>query len=659
MSQRGTLDTINWIKQSRLCYTRFLAGSPFSVSPDPGVSITSYGLPKGVLIPLMKKTDDVNSIRLANTLLGISRVLPGHKKPDLSTITTPSTSIDPWINFQDDVKAIMTRKGWRLSRPIWDRYHLSTRAGPNCQAMVGAALEASLLSQETLTYIKILGGEELIKKIEVNRSLDQARYMELFAPKLVGKPLRLSKLSQILDREGKNRIIAIVDYWSQSALFPLHKGVFSLLKRIRNDCTFNQSHFRSILPQQGPYYSYDLTAATDRFPIDFQEMVVSILVGDKEYANAWKEIISNREFYVPWTGDTIKYSCGQPMGAYSSWAVFTLCHHIVVALAAKRCNIHHFTDYALLGDDIVIANTAVAQEYALILASLGVSISETKSHVSVDTYEFAKRWIHKGQEVSGLPLSLFSLNYTKPKWFDIVEGVKQAEARWLPRYYTLASPAFFTDLFKAYGLHHGLSVRLSNKARIFLEFPMKGDHLGRLTEKCIFLSSHFFPGLLGCSNLVRSKVLIWSLLSFAKTALVASAMKKSVRTANTVIRKLLTSGLIPESDSQSILFDLVIPSVCRDYCQGLQEVYEKLRGFMQSGRGRPITIGANYYRLTLLPEDIMSHRSERLSIYTNVSILWKAKKLSSAIQLDRHLASLESTDDSNYSWMNFHKALGA
>jgi hypothetical protein len=45
----------------------------------------------------------------------------------------------------------------------------------------------------------------------------------------------------------------------------------------------------------------------------------------------------------------------------------------------------------ILGDDIVIHNDKVAKEYGRILQSLGVSISEAKTHVSKDTFEFAKR----------------------------------------------------------------------------------------------------------------------------------------------------------------------------------------------------------------------------------------------------------------------------
>lgn len=47
--------------------------------------------------------------------------------------------------------------------------------------------------------------------------------------------------------------------------------------------------------------------------------------------------------------------------------------------------------YALLGDDIVIADRQVAEAYIVLVRSLGVGISDLKSHISPDLYEFAKR----------------------------------------------------------------------------------------------------------------------------------------------------------------------------------------------------------------------------------------------------------------------------
>jgi hypothetical protein len=55
------------------------------------------------------------------------------------------------------------------------------------------------------------------------------------------------------------------------------------------------------------------------------------------------------------------------------------------------CGISNFKDYILLGDDIVIKNDKVASKYIKIMTRLGVDISLHKTHVSKDTYEFAKR----------------------------------------------------------------------------------------------------------------------------------------------------------------------------------------------------------------------------------------------------------------------------
>lgn len=63
-------------------------------------------------------------------------------------------------------------------------------------------------------------------------------------------------------------MIAIGDYFSQTVLKPFHTYLFSVLRRIRQDCTFDQSKFQEKLGEtKGPFYSMDLSNATDRFPI--------------------------------------------------------------------------------------------------------------------------------------------------------------------------------------------------------------------------------------------------------------------------------------------------------------------------------------------------------------------------------------------------------
>jgi len=86
---------------------------------------------------------------------------------------------------------------------------------------------------------------------------------------------------------------------------------------MKGDCTFKQDSFRKWLPAVGPYWSYDLSCATDRFPVDFQQRILGALVGD-DYAMAWKRLLTDQAFMAQWNQTEYKYAVGQPMGAYSS-----------------------------------------------------------------------------------------------------------------------------------------------------------------------------------------------------------------------------------------------------------------------------------------------------------------------------------------------------
>jgi hypothetical protein len=125
--------------------------------------------------------------------------------------------------------------------------------------------------------------------------------------------------------------------------------------------------------------------------VGLQKKFLSILYKDEGYSfgQAWQNLLVKRDFYHD--DHDYRYSVGQPMGAYSSWAAFTITHHLVVAWAAHQSGLSNFCDYIILGDDIVIKNNKVAKNYIKAMTRLGVDISVPKTHVSKDTYEFAKR----------------------------------------------------------------------------------------------------------------------------------------------------------------------------------------------------------------------------------------------------------------------------
>jgi hypothetical protein len=216
------------------------------------------------------------------------------------------------------------------------------------------------------------------------------------------KKLHLGKLAVVRDVAGKARVVAITTWWIQAALKPLHDGLFALLKRIPQDGTFDQEAPLNLLikrtPREQTFYCFDLSAATDRLPLDVQRDIINHLcpvLGD-----LWFKLIKSIDYW--YNGRYINYAVGQPMGAYSSFAMLAITHHTIIRYAALAVGIHDFRSYAVLGDDVVIANDEVASSYLEVMKDLGVKINLSKSIISKDIAEFAKRW--KGLGIDFTPI---------------------------------------------------------------------------------------------------------------------------------------------------------------------------------------------------------------------------------------------------------------
>jgi hypothetical protein len=101
------------------------------------------------------------------------------------------------------------------------------------------------------------------------------------------------KVVSIPDVEGKTREVAVLDYFTQTSLRPLHKYLFRVLRKIPQDCTFNQGAFSSKIElsvSDKKFYSVDLTAATDRFPIKLITEILSYPLGS-QFANHWQSVM--------------------------------------------------------------------------------------------------------------------------------------------------------------------------------------------------------------------------------------------------------------------------------------------------------------------------------------------------------------------------------
>lgn len=70
-------------------------------------------------------------------------------------------------------------------------------------------------------------------------------------------------------------------------------------------------------------------------------------------------------FLVPFVKNKrtqVSFVAGQPLGYSSSWPLFTLSHHILIWWCAEQVYPGiHLTNYAVLGDDVVIADPQVGK----------------------------------------------------------------------------------------------------------------------------------------------------------------------------------------------------------------------------------------------------------------------------------------------------------
>lgn len=568
---RGPVDAVGWLKALRLACTRYVCGQPLKESPGFGVVLDKDGLPHAAALPFVDYFRNASrpTLRLGLTLLGLVRLIEGSKAPDLDPITLPAAPYPPVL--ESELTAIVKDLGWKITVPEWERPHVTTKSGPNAQALIGSIEDASLLTEPQIANLRICGGEKLVSTIGTIQQISVPSWCETL--KIEPKGI-LSRLSYIKDKEAKCRIVAILDYWTQSCFEPLHKAQFALLRSLKPDCTFNQGSFRSKLPRQGPYYSCDLSSATDRLPVTLQRAILAVLISP-EYAAAWYELLCTREYKLPKGAGSVKYGAGQPMGAYSSWTTFAITHHAIVRLAAKRAGLSiHFDKYVLLGDDIVLANEDVAKEYMTILDLLGVKVSETKTHVSNDTYEFAKRWIHFGEEITGAPLgSLFeAIRFVKKdlwlnklptevirhiSYYEVATWFREVEARWFSRTHTLVSRGLLAEFFLLLG-RGGLSDRLAQKAWKFYLLPSREDSRLLRRIKCEKLGSIVLEGILGCNSFKKHTEFIGIYLNECKARVLESAIKRQVGELSRFQLELEKfRHLVPEGlDAQSILFTL-------------------------------------------------------------------------------------------------------
>jgi hypothetical protein len=171
----------------------------------------------------------------------------------------------------------------------------------------------------------------------------------------------------------------------------------------------------------------DLTAATDRFPAIIQEKLLEELLKGTGLSKPLWTLLAKRTFKLSWSDEQVTYNCGQPMGAYGSWPLFALAHHLIVEYSAKIVDKAIKHQYKIIGDDNAITVKEVYESYLSVMEGLGLTINPGKTVISLNNAEFSAAEVAKQLYLNGTnitPLTPgFIRNIKKPYMFNTCIGI--------------------------------------------------------------------------------------------------------------------------------------------------------------------------------------------------------------------------------------------
>jgi hypothetical protein len=441
---QGLPGAVKYLKASMVVTQQVIAGHhTHDITPlGPRISRSKGGLPRLFPVEVRKRisSGDHRVLKWVLTMLSLFRVMIYDSEPKFSTITKNSTAVISKLTYYSKLvpkilRSLVQNFDFKLPEPKQIDILSASSNSIGSLGEFSTFPDAVIRSLSTLPkFVKVWDSvlwfantfpSKLNKLIyyayvlsepsNYNVPSKEAKYLpskgwvshnEWKAP-----DNKIGKIGLKQEPAGKVRIFAMADPITQWLLRPLHVQIFKFLKTLKTDGTFNQlAPLKRVPFDKGiPLYSLDLSAATDRLPIDIQVRILEVLFGT-EYSLRWKSILIDRPYVVN-HGEGLKeslfYNTGQPMGSLSSWAMLALTHHVIVQMAAYlSCIKLPFTRYAVLGDDIIIWSKPVQRKYLEIMDNLGVEINLTKSIVSETGVglEFAKKTIIHGINVSPFTL---------------------------------------------------------------------------------------------------------------------------------------------------------------------------------------------------------------------------------------------------------------
>ncbi|KAH0709154.1 hypothetical protein KY284_010581 [Solanum tuberosum] len=352
--------------------------------------------------------NDTMSVPVSLTRGGIPKIIPAiavapkMKKDTFQSITTPHSDID-------SVREGMNWKPTWKSTPLLDNFVRRFQYSVD-DVVDGAAakyvkehnifvnlkheIAAFIFNVNKIQSIQdgffspgILWSQRVLYPFDSNNTRFANESLDLFEKQVgppfssllgayQGVPLVTGRLSQAIEGGGKRRIFAICNYIKQRLLHPVHIWAMTVLSSLKTDGTFNQERPLQYLRLKRPKSCYSF---------DLKYTLIEMIWGSTLASSIVNSSLGLNTFLV-----------SPPMVKKIS--------------EAYPLRSTPFVDCALLGDDILITDKKVANQYCRLLDRLSVTISFAKSIVSENgTIEFAKRFWIRDMQKDISPISLKAL----------------------------------------------------------------------------------------------------------------------------------------------------------------------------------------------------------------------------------------------------------
>lgn len=326
---KGSMFLILVMKEVRVHLENYFLGS---LKKDHTLVKLRYcGIPTilGKAIHMLKEGEQAFKV-LVLSILTMGRSAKFKKSPNFSTISDEKTCdvsipISTYINFNLFLKSKMSVSKFRI--PLFKHFHFSVKASPmGDNSLESLILELVSLPKDLKEHIFQVGGRDL--KFRIEFLISNFKFIAKASPNfscVVDKLIKryksrpdfihpidiydpddkfytflssyVRKMVSFAEYEGKTRIIGLVEYWSQAALEPLATLMFDLLNTIPQDQTFDQAEGckeLSFSPHK-TYFSLDLTAFTDRFPMEIISKMLTIMF-NSQYSESITYILCGLPF---------------------------------------------------------------------------------------------------------------------------------------------------------------------------------------------------------------------------------------------------------------------------------------------------------------------------------------------------------------------------